>query len=77
LDELFDDSVAMPPSEDYESTTVGGLVTEEAGHIPFPGEVIELAGLRLEVLEASHRRVDRVRVRPVSDGLPYEAPPLP
>ena len=75
LEDLFDDSVAMPPTEDYESTTVGGLVTEEAGHIPFPGEVIELAGLRLEVLEASHRRVDRVRVRPVSDGHPYEAPP--
>jgi putative hemolysin len=70
LEDLFDDSVALPPSEDYESTTVGGLVTEEAGHIPFVGEVIELAGLRLEVLEASHRRVDRVRVRPVSDGLP-------
>src|SRR6185437_2663050 len=68
LENLFDDSVSLPPSEDYESTTVGGLVTEEAGHIPFAGEVIELAGLRLEVLEATHRRVDRVRVRPVSDA---------
>jgi len=68
LEELFDDSVALPPSEDYESTTVGGLVTEEAGHIPLAGEVIELAGLRLEVLEASHRRVDRVRVRPIADA---------
>ena len=77
LEELFDDSVSLPLAEDYESTTVGGLVTEEAGHIPFPGEVIELAGLRLEVLEASHRRVDSVRVRPVSDGLAYEAPPSP
>ena len=77
LEELFDDSVSLPLAEDYESTTVGGLVTEEAGHIPFPGEVIELAGLRLEVLEASHRRVDSVRMRPVSDGLAYETPPSP
>ncbi len=77
LEDLFDDSVALPLAEDYESTTVGGLVTEEAGHIPFPGEVIELAGLRLEVLEASHRRVDRVRVRPVEDGHAYDTSPSP
>jgi putative hemolysin len=67
LEDLFADSVSLPPTENYESTTVGGLVTEEAGHIPFPGEVIELAGLRLEVLESSHRRVDRVRVRSIVD----------
>ena len=77
LEDLFDDSVSLPPSDEYESTTVGGLVTEEAGHIPFPGEVIELAGLRLEVLEASHRRVDSLRVRPVSDDVPKETPPSP
>jgi CBS domain containing-hemolysin-like protein len=77
LEDLFDDSVSLPLAEDYESTTVGGLVTEEAGHIPFPGEVIELAGLRLEVLEASHRRVDRVRVRPIADNVASKTPPLP
>jgi CBS domain containing-hemolysin-like protein len=46
----------------YEATTLGGLVTEIAGHIPLPGEVIEQDGLRLEVLESTDRKVDRLRV---------------
>jgi CBS domain containing-hemolysin-like protein len=48
--------------ENYESTTVGGLVSEIAGHIPAPGEVVEQDGLRLEVLASTDRRIDRVRV---------------
>lgn len=63
LDELFPASAPLPLPPELESTTVGGLVTEEAGHIPFPGEVIESAGLRLEILASSARRVERVRVR--------------
>jgi putative hemolysin len=67
LDELFADSVPLPLAQEYESTTLGGLITEEAGYIPSPGEVINLAGLRLEVLASSSRRVDRIRVQAVSD----------
>lgn len=48
--------------EHYESTTVGGLVSEIAGHIPLPGEVVEEDGLRLEVLASTDRRIDRIRV---------------
>lgn len=48
---------------DYEAATVGGLVSEIAGHIPLVGEVIEAEGLRFEVLASTSRRVDRVRVR--------------
>ncbi len=50
-----------------EATTVGGLVSELAGHIPLPGEVIESDGLRLEVVAATSRLVTRVRVRAVFD----------
>jgi putative hemolysin len=46
----------------YEATTVGGLVSEMAGHIPLPGEVVEDGPLRLEVLASTDRRVERVRV---------------
>jgi putative hemolysin len=46
----------------YEATTVGGLVSEMAGHIPLPGEVVEDGVLRLEVLASTDRRVERVRV---------------
>ena len=46
----------------YEATTVGGLVSEIAGHIPLPGEVVEDGPLRLEVLASTDRKVERVRV---------------
>jgi CBS domain containing-hemolysin-like protein len=48
--------------EEKEATTVAGLVSELAGHIPKPGEVFEENGLRFEVLQSTERRVDRVRV---------------
>ncbi len=54
------DTLRLP--EGYESTTLGGLVSEIAGHIPGPGEVVEQDGLRLEVLASTDRRIDRVRV---------------
>jgi putative hemolysin len=63
--ESRDDSnapTALRLPEHYESTTIGGLVSEIAGHIPLPGEVVEEDGLRLEVLASTDRRVDRVRV---------------
>lgn len=63
LDELFRRDGDSILSEEYESTTLGGLVTEIAGHIPQPGEVVEVEGLRLEVLDSSSRRVERVRAR--------------
>jgi len=49
-------------SEEYESTTLGGLVSEMAGHIPAPGEIVEQDGLRMEVLASTDRRIDRLRV---------------
>ena len=41
---------------------MGGLVSEMAGHIPLPGEVVEDGPLRLEVMASTDRRVERVRV---------------
>ena len=57
-----EESSALRLSQDYESTTLGGLVSEIAGHIPLPGEVVEEDGLRLEVLASTDRRIDRIRV---------------
>jgi putative hemolysin len=48
--------------ERKDATTVAGLVSELAGRIPKKGEVVEEDGLRLEVLQATERRVERVRV---------------
>ena len=44
------------------AATVAGLVSELAGRIPQKGEIIEEDGLRMEVLQSSDRRVERVRV---------------
>jgi len=48
--------------EEKDATTVAGLVSELAGHIPKAGEVFEENGLRFEVLESTDRRIDRVRI---------------
>ena len=60
------DTLRLP--EHYESTTLGGLVSEMAGHIPLPGEVVEEDGLRLEVLASTDRRIDRIRVSLVTQS---------
>ncbi|MDQ2926352.1 MAG: hemolysin family protein [Acidobacteriota bacterium] len=74
--EAFDDDAASEASDQtlpemltgYEATTVGGLVSEIAGHIPLPGEVVEDGPLRLEVVASTDRLVERVRVG-LSGGL--------
>jgi putative hemolysin len=50
---------------DYAATTVAGLVSEVAGRIPMPGEVVVVGKTRLEVLASTDRRVERVRVSAV------------
>jgi CBS domain containing-hemolysin-like protein len=51
---------------EYEATTLGGLVSEIEGRIPLPGEVVmmENAGLRIQVVASTDRRVERLRVFP-------------
>jgi len=57
LQDLFDVRL-----DGHETATVGGLVSEIAGRIPRPGEVVEDEGLRFEVLESTDRKVEKVRV---------------
>ena len=57
LEKLF----GVRPDE-TEATTIAGLISELAGHIPRPGESFEDNGLKFEVLESTERRVDRARV---------------
>ncbi|WP_109489233.1 hemolysin family protein [Occallatibacter savannae] len=61
---LFKDGVEI--NEEYEATTVGGLVSEIEGRIPLPGEVVllEQSGLRMQVVASTDRRVDRLRIYP-------------
>ncbi|MFM9057917.1 MAG: hemolysin family protein [Planctomycetaceae bacterium] len=50
----------LPEEEDFE--TIGGFVFHCFGRIPQAGERIESHGARLEVLAATRRRIDLVRV---------------
>lgn len=52
--------------EEYEATTLGGLVSEIAGHIPLAGEVVQLenSGIKIEVVQSTDRKVERLRVFP-------------
>jgi CBS domain containing-hemolysin-like protein len=64
LRELF----GFRPSEDSESATVGGLVTEWLHAVPQAGAYVERDGLRIEVLEADSTHVERVRIRKCVNG---------
>jgi CBS domain containing-hemolysin-like protein len=70
LPDLFGEAIEL--GDEYEATTLGGLVSEIEGRIPMAGEVVmlEQAGLRVEVVASTDRRVDRLRVFP-----PVEAQP--
>ena len=66
LEELLDGQWEAP--EDYEATTVAGLVSETAGRIPMAGEVVEENGLRFAILASTDRRIERLRVSLPSSG---------
>jgi len=42
--------------------TVGGYVLSKLGRVPAVGEIVEIEGLSVEVVEAERRRIHRVRV---------------
>ncbi|MGA3162086.1 MAG: hemolysin family protein [Terracidiphilus sp.] len=77
LPDLFGEQSGLSDlSEAYEATTLGGLVSEIEGRIPRPGEIVllESAGLKMEIVASTDRRVDRLRVFPPAGE---SAPPLP
>jgi CBS domain containing-hemolysin-like protein len=53
--------------EDREYDTIGGFVFSELGHIPVVGEEVLHRNVRVTVLEATPRRIERVRLE-VVDG---------
>lgn len=48
---------------DFDVDTIGGLVTQAAGHVPVQGEIIALKNFEFTILEADTRRVQKVEVR--------------
>ena len=73
--DLLDKLLGGVRPDDIEATTIGGLVSELAGRIPKVGETFDQNGLRFEVLDATERRVERVRVSLQNDLLPSRYEP--
>ncbi|MBI4908085.1 MAG: HlyC/CorC family transporter [Acidobacteria bacterium] len=64
LKQLFD----FTPDEGVEATTVSGLVTEWMGHVPNAGECVERGGIRMEVIAADGRRIEKLRISRSQNG---------
>lgn len=58
IERLFDMEIE---TDDF--TTIAGLVINESGRVPPPGEQLTFRGLEVEVLEADERRIGRLRVK--------------
>lgn len=58
IERLFDLEIE---ADDF--TTIAGLVINESGKVPLPGEQLTFRGLEVEVLEADERRISRLRVK--------------
>ncbi|MFC7489544.1 MULTISPECIES: hemolysin family protein [unclassified Knoellia] len=56
--------IEIPEGPAYE--TVAGFVMSELGRVPVVGEVVELPGWRITVIDMEARRVDRLRFTPVA-----------
>jgi putative hemolysin len=70
LPDLFGEQDGLSDlDEAYEATTLGGLVSEIEGRIPLPGEVVllESAGMKMEIVSSTGRRVERLRVFPPTE----------
>jgi CBS domain containing-hemolysin-like protein len=67
VDQLSDLSgTQIELGDNYEATTLAGLVSEIEGRIPHAGEVVVLdpSGVRIEIVVSTDRRIDRLRVFP-------------
>lgn len=67
IDELNEElHVELPEDDDYD--TVGGFVFNVLGKIPQTGEELQHENVRIRVLDAEERRINRLRVEVVAEG---------
>lgn len=59
----LEELVNYRPGDEFESTTLGGLVCEQLGRVPSQGTQLVLDGILIEVLSADERHISSVRVR--------------
>lgn len=63
LPEILDRlDIELAPNEDEEQDTIGGHVTARLGRLARRGDVVQVGSYRVEVIEASPRRIERLRL---------------
>jgi putative hemolysin len=60
-------NIVLPEDPSYE--TVGGFVLTRLGFIPRGGESFEADGYRFTVMEMDHRRVSRLKIKPLPPAI--------
>jgi CBS domain containing-hemolysin-like protein len=61
IDEI-NERLGLTLPEEAEYDTIGGFVFSELGHIPVVGEQLDWRNVRITVLEATRRRIERVKI---------------
>jgi CBS domain containing-hemolysin-like protein len=70
IDEI-NERLGLGLPEDAEYDTIGGFVFSELGHVPAAGEDLVWQNVRITVLDATRRRIERVRIEVLdAAGLP-------
>jgi putative hemolysin len=62
----------LPPSDDFD--TIGGFAFSHIGRIPAAGETLDWERLKLTILAADARRIQRVRIELLEDARNGESP---
>jgi CBS domain containing-hemolysin-like protein len=52
--------INLPEEEEFD--TIGGFVFHELGRIPAPGEEVNHDGIRIQVISATRRQIEKVRI---------------
>ncbi|MDD1717233.1 MAG: hemolysin family protein [Methanoregulaceae archaeon] len=74
VEDLNDElSLSLPVHESYE--TIGGLLIERLGHIPHPGESVEIRESRITLVVTQMRARRIVKVKLIQHGLQEEGTP--
>lgn len=60
--------VDITPEDEQDYQTLGGFIMFHLGRIPAPADRVEWGGLRLEVMDMDHMRVDKVLVQRLPDA---------
>lgn len=72
LDEI-NEKLRLSLPENGEVETIGGLLFSELGRVPQVGDELQLGSVRLKVLEATHRRVEKVLIELLDGTFPPPA----